>query len=187
MLIGYARVSTLDQDPALQIDALKSAGVERIFTDHASGAASSRPEFDAMMNQFRIGDTLVVWRLDRLGRSMKHLIELIAELERREVGLRSLNEQIDTSTANGRLIFHVMAALAEFERGLLAERTQAGLRAARTRGRVGGRPKALTPQAHKAVLDLRDQGLKVTAIAEALRVSRATVYRALDADRAQSS
>ncbi len=187
MLIGYARVSTLDQDPALQVDALKAAGVGRIFIDHASGVATSRPEFDLMMDHLRIGDTLVVWRLDRLGRSMKHLIELVSKLEHREVGLRSLNEQIDTTTANGRLIFHVMAALAEFERGLLAERTQAGLQAARARGRIGGRPKALTPQAHETVIDLRDQGLKVSEIAETLRVSRATVYRALDRGRGQDA
>lgn len=180
MLIGYARVSTTDQDPQLQIDALKQAGVDRLYTDHASGVATSRPQFDQMMETLRRGDTVMVWRLDRLGRSMKHLINLVADLEQRDVGLRSLNEDLDTTTANGRLIFHVMAALAEFERGLLSERTQAGLQAARARGRVGGRPKALTPRAQSAVLDMRDQGLKVSEIAESLRVSRATVYRALD-------
>ena len=135
MLIGYARVSTTDQDPQLQIDALKQAGVERLYTDHASGAATSRPQLDQMMETLRRGDTVMVWRLDRLGRSMKHLINLVADLEQRDVGLRSLNEDLDTTTANGRLIFHVMAALAEFERGLLSERTQAGLQAARARGR----------------------------------------------------
>lgn len=178
MLIGYARVSTTDQDPQLQIDALRAAGVERMFTDQASGTATSRPEFDKMLGQLRLGDTLVVWRLDRLGRSMKHLLELADELERSEVGLRSLNEQLDTTTANGRLIFHVMAALAEFERGLLSERTQAGLHAARRKGRVGGRPKALTDAARRTAIDLRDQGKTVTEISDTLRVSRATIYRA---------
>lgn len=179
MLIGYARVSTADQDPQLQIDALTAAGADRLFVDHASGATASRPEFDQMMQTIRRGDTVLVWRLDRLGRSMKHLIELVADFESREVGLRSLNEQLDTTTANGRLIFHVMAALAEFERGLLAERTRAGLQAAQRKGRVGGRPKALSPSASRAVLDMRNQGKTVAEIAETLRVSRATVYREL--------
>ena len=180
MLIGYARVSTTDQDPQLQIDALKAAGVERLFTDHASGAATSRPQFDQMMGTLRRGDTVMVWRLDRLGRSMKHLLELATLFEAQEVGLRSLNEQLDTTTANGRLIFHVMAALAEFERGLLSERTQAGLQAARNQGRVGGRPSALTPSARQAAVDLREQGRTVAEIAATLRVSRATVYRTLE-------
>lgn len=179
MLIGYARVSTADQDPQLQLDALSAAGVERLFTDHASGAATSRPQFDQMMQTLRRGDTVLVWRLDRLGRSMRHLLDLVAELEERDVGLRSLNEDLDTTTANGRLIFHVMAALAEFERGLLSERTQAGLSAARRKGRVGGRPKVLTPAALQTLMDLRNQGKSVSEIAEALRVSRATIYRAL--------
>ena len=179
MLIGYARVSTTDQDPQLQIDALRAAGVERLFTDHASGAATSRPQFDQLMQTLRRGDTVLVWRLDRLGRSMKHLLELVADFEDREVGLRSLNEQLDTTTANGRLVFHVMAALAEFERGLLTERTQAGLQAARRQGRVGGRPKALSPAAERTVIDLRNQGKTVAEIASTLRVSRATVYRQL--------
>ena len=177
MLIGYARVSTTDQDPQLQIDALKSAGVERLFTDHASGAATSRPQFDQMMATLRRGDIVLVWRLDRLGRSMKHLLELATLFEAQEVGLRSLNEQLDTTTANGRLIFHVMAALAEFERGLLTERTQAGLQAARKQGRVGGRPSALTPAARQTAIDLREQGKTIAEIAATLRVSRATVYR----------
>lgn len=187
MLIGYARVSTADQDPQLQIDALEAAGIDRLFTDHASGAATSRPAFDQMMQTLRPGDTVMVWRLDRLGRSMKHLLELVADFEAREVGLRSLNEQLDTTTANGRLIFHVMAALAEFERGLLAERTQAGLEVARKKGRLGGRPRALTAAAVQAVVDLRNDGKSVAAIAETLRVGRATVYRALnEADKTQA-
>lgn len=180
MLIGYARVSTTDQDPQLQLDALTKADCERIFTDHASGAATARPQLEKMLQQTRRGDTILVWRLDRLGRSMKHLIELVGELQDRGIGLRSLNEQIDTTTATGRLTFHIFSALAEFERGLLSERTQAGLQAARARGRVGGRPPALTPQARKAVVDLREKGKTVTDIAATLRVSRATVYRALE-------
>ena len=180
MLIGYARVSSADQDPQLQIDALKDAGVERLFTDHASGAATSRPQFDLMMQTLRRGDTVLVWRLDRLGRSMRHLLDLAAHFDQREVGLRSLNEDLDTTTANGRLIFHVMAALAEFERGLLSERTRAGLRAARDRGRVGGRPKALSSTASQALVDLRDQNKTIAEIASILRVSRATVYRELE-------
>lgn len=179
MLLGYARVSTTDQDPQLQIDALTAAGVDRLFVDHASGAAASRPQFDQMMETIRRGDTVLVWRLDRLGRSMKHLLELVADFELRDVGLRSLNEQLDTTTANGRLIFHVMAALAEFERGLLSERTRAGLQAAQRKGRMGGRPKALSPSAARAVIDLRNQGKTVAEIAQTLRVSRATVYREL--------
>lgn len=180
MLLGYARVSTTDQDPQLQLDALSKAECERVYTDHASGAATARPQLDEMLRHARSGDTIIVWRLDRLGRSMKHLIELVGELQDRGIGLRSLNEQIDTTTATGRLTFHIFSALAEFERGLLSERTRAGLQAARSRGRVGGRPKALTPQARKAVIDLREKGKTVTDIAATLRVSRATVYRALE-------
>lgn len=182
MLIGYARVSTLDQDPQLQLDALAAAGCERIFTDHASGAATARPELDRMLDVARDGDVIVVWRLDRLGRNMSHLLALIEQLAHRQIGFRSLTEQLDTTSATGRLIFHVMAALAEFERGLLSERTQAGLAAARARGRVGGRRPVLTPHAKRTVIDLRAQGQTVTQIAETLRVSRATVYRVLDAE-----
>ncbi len=185
MLLGYARVSTTDQNPQLQLDALNQTGCEKIYTDHASGAATARPKLDEMLHNARNGDSIIVWRLDRLGRSMKHLLDLTADLERRGIGLRSLNEQIDTTTANGRLIFHVMAALAEFERGLLSERTQAGLQAARAQGRVGGRPRALAPQAEQTVLDLRASGKTVTDIAATLKVSRATVYRALDDSRAE--
>lgn len=180
MLLGYARVSTNEQDPQLQLDALEQVGVDRIYTDHSSGAATARPQLDDMLRNARRGDTIVIWRLDRLGRSTKHLLELTADLDARGIGLRSLNEQIDTTTANGRLIFTLLAAISEFERQLLSERTSAGLQAARKRGRFGGRPRALTPQAEQAVLDLRDKGQTVTQIAATLRVSRATVYRALD-------
>jgi DNA invertase Pin-like site-specific DNA recombinase len=135
MLIGYARVSTLDQHLHLQEDALKKAGCERIFTDTASGAKSERPGLSQVLDALRSGDTLVVWKLDRLGRSLKHLVETVQALSEKEVGFRSLQESIDTTTSGGKLIFHIFAALAEFERDIIRERTNAGLAAARARGR----------------------------------------------------
>lgn len=159
MLVGYARVSTLDQNPALQIDALKGAGCEKLFVEKASGASRDRPELKGALDYVREGDTLVVWKLDRLARSLKQLIETVAMLEARGIGLRSLTESIDTTTAGGRLIFHIFGALAEFERTVIRERTKAGLTAARARGRVGGRPPKLSVddlKAAKALLgDLR--------------------------------
>src|SRR5512147_779059 len=146
MLIGYARVSTTDQTLDLQKDALQKAGCDKIFTDTASGAKVERTGLDEALNYVRPGDTLVVWRLDRLGRSLKHLIETITGLANREIGFKSLTEAIDTTTSGGKLIFHIFGALAEFERDIIRERTQAGLTAARARGRKGGRPKALTPK-----------------------------------------
>ena len=143
-LLGYARVSTNDQDAALQTRALSEAGCFRIFTDVMPGAAAHRPELDKLKDQLRPGDTLVVWRLDRLGRSLRHLIDSMNELGKQGVGFRSLTENIDTTSAGGRLIFHVFGALAEFERELIQERAQAGLAAARARGRHGGRPPLLT-------------------------------------------
>ena len=143
MLIGYARVSTHDQNLDLQKDALEKAGCEKIHVEKASGKSSNRPELEKAMNYLRKGDTLVVWRLDRLGRSMKHLIELITQLEEKGIGFRSLTEAMDTTTSGGKLIFHIFGALAEFERNLIQERTQAGLAAARARDRRGGRPYAL--------------------------------------------
>jgi DNA invertase Pin-like site-specific DNA recombinase len=143
MLIGYARVSTQDQTLNLQKDALAQAGCTRIFTDTASGAKTERKGLDEALNYVRTGDTLVVWRLDRLGRSLKDLIATMTELSERGIGFKSLTEQIDTTTSGGKLIFHIFGALAEFERNLIRERTQAGLSAARARGRKGGRPKAL--------------------------------------------
>jgi DNA invertase Pin-like site-specific DNA recombinase len=134
--LGYARVSTHAQDPQLQLDALNAAGVDRLYVDHISGVATRRPELDRLLDNARPGDTIVIWRLDRLGRSMKHLLDLIEDLERRNIALVSLNEQIDTTSANGRLILRLLAALAAFERDLLAERTKAGLGAARKQGRV---------------------------------------------------
>src|SRR3989441_2562990 len=144
MFIGYARVSTQDQTLNLQKDALEKIGCKEIFTDKISGAKSERKGLDQALSYVREGDTLVVWKLDRLGRSLKHLIETITTLNNRKIGFKSLTENIDTTTSGGKLIFHFFGALAEFERDLIRERTLAGLQAARARGRRGGRPKALT-------------------------------------------
>lgn len=149
MLIGYARVSTQDQTLDLQTDALKRAGCEKIFTDMASGAKSERPGLQEAMNHLRAGDMLVVWRLDRLGRSLKHLIATVTNLSDHGIGFKSLQENMDTTTSGGKLVFHIFGALAEFEREVIKERTNAGLRAARARGRFGGRPRpqARSPEA----------------------------------------
>lgn len=180
LTLGYARVSTAEQDAALQVDALQAAGCDRVFVETASGAKADRPELARVLEQLRAGDTLLIWRLDRLGRSMPELIKITNELAGRDVGLRSLQEHIDTSTAAGNLIFHVFAALAEFERALIRERTTAGLQAARARGRHGGRPVVLTPAkraAAQVMYDSREHS--VSAIATAVGVSRATLYRSL--------
>ena len=179
-LIGYARVSTEDQAHDLQLDELGQAGCERIFTDTASGTVEKRPELDRVLDHLRERDTLVVWRLDRLGRSIRHLIEVVTDLDRRGVGFRSLREGFDTTTPGGRLIFHVFAALAQFEAELVSERTKAGLAAARARGRKGGRKPALSPIGVGQAKAMYAGGeLSVTEIAETLGVSRATIYRAL--------
>jgi DNA invertase Pin-like site-specific DNA recombinase len=183
-LVGYARVSTIDQNPELQLDALEHAGCTRVFVDHASGAKTSRPQLDAALEYLRAGDTLCVWRLDRLGRSLPHLIQTAGELADRDIALRSLTEQIDTSSAGGRLIFHVFGALAEFERALIQERTHAGLAAARARGRKGGRRTVMTPQriaAARSMLAATDaEGRELHTyedVAKAIGVSRSTVVR----------
>ncbi len=178
--MGYARVSTTDQDPALQLDALKAAGCVKIFTDHASGALDRRPQLDRLLDQLRPGDTVVVWRLDRLGRSLRHLIALSEDLGEREVGLRSLQEALDTTTATGRMFFAVMGALAQFERDLISERTKAGLAAARARGRKGGRPPVMTSRKIAVAREMYAQGdCTVEEIAKTVGVSRKTVYRHL--------
>ena len=184
MNIGYARVSTGEQTLDLQGDALTAAGCESIYTDVISGTKETRPGLDEALSYIRKGDTLVVWRLDRLGRSLKHLIETVTELQGRGVGFRSLTEQIDTTTSGGKLIFHVFGALAEFERDLIQERTHAGLRAARARGRTGGRPKKLAdPKTMALARRLYDDGnTDVATICRTLGVSRATLYRALGRD-----
>ncbi len=178
MLIGYARVSTLDQTLALQRDALTHAGCERVFTDTASGSRSDRPGLHEALDFARSGDTLVVWRLDRLGRSLRHLIDTVFLLQERGIGFKSLQEQIDTTTSGGKLVFHVFGALAEFERDLIRERTQAGLTAARARGRLGGRPKALdAKKAQIAQALYNDKTNSIADICRTLRISRATLYR----------
>lgn len=181
MIIGYARVSTTDQDTALQIDALTAVGCERIYQESRSGASKERPELIRCIDAVRSGDTLVVWRLDRLGRSLKDLVQIVSALEENHVGFRSLTEAIDTTTAGGKLIFHVFAALAEFERSLIQERTKAGLKAARARGRKGGRPKALTQdQLRKASAMLLDPKMTKTEVAKHFGVSRITLNKSLD-------
>lgn len=179
MLIGYARVSTADQDVGLQNDALREAGCERVFADTASGSLPERPKLQRALEELRDGeDVLVVWRLDRLGRSLRHLIETVADLEKRQVGLRSLTEGIDTTTAAGRMVFHIFGALAEFERELIRERTQAGLAAARARGRSGGRPPVMTEQKIRLARQmLATESMTMHQIASALGVGRATLYR----------
>lgn len=180
MIVGYARVSTLEQNLELQRDALERAGCERIYEDHASGASTERPGWAQASDVLREGDTLVVWRLDRLGRSLKHLIDTINELDNRGVGFKSLTESIDTTTPGGRLVFHIFGALAEFERELIRERTRAGLAAARARGLKGGRPKKLTArQIASAQRLLEDRSHTVTEVAEVFGVARSTLYRAL--------
>lgn len=181
-LIGYARVSTQDQNTGMQIDALQGAGCEKVFTDKASGASADRPELESALNYLRDGDVLVVWRLDRLGRSLKHLVEVVADLETKGIGFRSLNESIDTTTAQGKLIFHIFAALAEFERDLIRERTKSGLAAARARGRKGGRKPSLSPKKVQVARQMYAQGDSTVAeIAKVLGVSRATIYRHMEA------
>jgi DNA invertase Pin-like site-specific DNA recombinase len=178
MLIGYARVSTSDQTLDLQKDALEKAGCSRIFTDTASGAKAERIGLDEAISYVRPGDTLVVWRLDRLGRSLPHLIETITGLNNRGIGFKSITEAIDTTTSGGKLIFHIFGALAEFEREIIRERTQAGLTAARARGRLGGRPKALTPKkAQMAKALYNDKNNTIDEICKTLNISRATLYR----------
>ncbi|NEG90602.1 recombinase family protein [Bifidobacterium aerophilum] len=182
MKIGYARVSTGEQDAALQHDALSAAGCERIFTDVASGAKASRPQLDRMLDQLRAGDIVVVWRLDRLGRSVQHLVELMNRFNAGGVQFVSLTETIDTSTPGGVLVFNVFAAMAQFERDLIRERTKAGLKAARARGRKGGRPPALKGPEKDEIRRLYDsRTLTVERIADLMGVSRSTVYRALEA------
>ena len=177
MLIGYARVSTNEQNLDLQRDALGKAGCERIYVEQASGSKSSRPELGKIIEMLREGDTLVVWRLDRLGRSLKHLIELVTELEESGIGFRSLTESMDTTTNNGKLIFHIFGALAEFERNLIRERTQAGLAAARARGRKGGRPPALDGKKREMAVKLyNSKEHSVREICQTMGISRPTLY-----------
>ncbi len=184
MLIGYARVSTRDQKPHLQRDALRTAGCERIYEETASGAKRDRPELTAALEFMRAGDNLAVWKLDRLARSTRQLLETVETLEHRGIGLRILTQNIDTTNAGGRLIFTVFSAIAEFERDIIRERTCAGLAAARARGRMGGRPRALTEKDLKqAKALLTDPEITVADVAHRLGVSPSTLYRYLPAAR----
>jgi len=183
MKFGYARVSTHEQILDLQIDALKAAGCERIYQEKASGSKAERPELIRMLDQLRTGDTVVIWKLDRLGRSLAHLIKLVSDLEEQGVGLLSLNDPIDTTTPQGRLVFRIFASLAEFERDVIRERTMAGVASARRRGRLLGRPKGLTKQSEqKARLAeslYKDQNFSVEQIAHELHISKTTLYKYL--------
>ena len=177
MLIGYSSVSTFDQNTDLQKDALDKAGCEKIFNDTISGTVSQRPGLTKAKEILRRGDTLVVWRLDRLGRSLKDLIDWMNYLDTEGIALKSLQESIDTSTATGKLVFHVFGALAEFERNLILERTQAGLSAARARGRLGGRPKSLNDDKKQVVTDLyNERKHPVKKICEMMNISKPTLY-----------
>lgn len=178
MLIGYARVSTQDQNLDLQLDALDKAGCEKVFTDKVTGANATRPGLDEALSHLRHDDTLVVYKLDRLGRSIRHLIDTFQALEKRGIGFKSLQEAIDTTTPGGKLVFHIFCALAEFERDLIRERTQAGLSSARARGRKGGRPKALSKkQEQQAKVLLKDASVSIGEICKTLKISRSTLYR----------
>lgn len=183
MLIGYARVSTSNQNLDLQIDALQKAGCEKIFQDQMSGSLINRPALDLLLKEIRKGDVLVIWKLDRLGRSFKDLINLVNSLLDKEIGLKSLNDPIDTTTPQGRLILNIFGSLAEFERELIKERTIAGLEAARARGKKGGRPRGLSKKAmataHSAELLYKEGRLSVSEICEQLTITRATLYKYL--------
>lgn len=180
MKIGYARVSTKDQNLDMQIDDLKKIGCEKIFTDKISGAKKDRPGLDEALNYVRKGDVLVVWKLDRAGRSLKHLIELVNLLNEQEVGFVSIKENIDTTTSTGKLMFHIFASLAEFERDIIRERTEAGLAAARARGKVGGRPKLMDDRKlAMAKSMMADKSIPIKNICSTLGVSKSTLYKYL--------
>ena len=177
MLIGYARISTLSQNLDLQKDALEKAGCKKIYVEQMSGSSRIRPELEKTLEMLRNGDTLVVWRLDRLGRSLKHLIELISKLEQREIGFKSLMESMDTTTSGGKLIFHIFGALAEFEHNLIKERTSAGLAAARARGRNGGRPLKLDEKKRELAIKLyNERERSIKEICQIMGISRPTLY-----------
>jgi DNA invertase Pin-like site-specific DNA recombinase len=181
MLLGYARVSTDDQNLDLQRDALRVAGCERIFEDRLSGAKAARPGLTQLLDVARMGDLVVVWRLDRLGRSLHDLIVMARQLEEAGIGLMSLQEKIDTSSSGGRLIFHMFGALAEFERHVIRERTQAGLNAARARGRKGGRPKLLDPAKRQLAVKLYEERQHtIVEICRMMGISKPTLYSYLD-------
>lgn len=181
MLIGYARVSTHDQNLTLQLDALEKAGCEKIFEEKVGGTKADRPELTRTLDTLRRGDTLIVWKLDRLGRSMKQLVDLINTLHEKDIHFRSVTDSIDTSTSSGRFFFHVMASLAEMERELLIERTRAGLEVARKLGRKGGRKRKMTENKIKSAKHLLNSGMPPRDVAKSLGVSVPTLYRWLPA------
>ena len=186
MLIGYARVSTKDQNATLQTDALKQAGCEKIFEDKITGKHLNREGLEKALDMLRTGDTLVVWRLDRLARSLKDLITLINQLEENKIGFKSITESIDTTTPSGRLIFHIFGALAEFERNLIRERTMAGLEVARARGRKGGRRPKLSDKQKSLVLKLHKDGKhSIKDICQMLNISKQTLYNYIGKSRAE--
>jgi len=180
MKVGYARVSTADQYLRMQEDVLKHAGCDEIFTDIISGVKSQRPGLDEVLNYLREGDTLIVWKLDRLGRSIQHLIHTVTCLMDKKIGFESLQENIDTSTSGGKLIFHIFSALAEFERDLIQERTQAGLKAARARGKMGGRPPLLDNRQINRMVEMYDEQKNTVAeICKIYNISRPSFYNYL--------
>jgi DNA invertase Pin-like site-specific DNA recombinase len=186
MLVGYARVSTEDQHLHLQIDALKAHGCEKIFSDQRSGKDTDRPGLKAALEFLREGDTLVVWKLDRLGRSLQDLIQIVNQLRERGIGFKSLQENMDTTSPGGKLIFHIFGALAEFEREIIRERTMAGLQAARARGRLGGRPRKLDKNKAKMVRELYNSGeYSVQQICQEFGISRQTLYNYLQREGAR--
>ncbi len=179
MKIGYARVSTNDQDTQLQIDALKAIGCDRIYQEKQSGTKKNRPELQQCLKSLRDGDILIVWKLDRLGRSLQHLIEVVSELEGRQIGFQSLTENIDTTSPTGKLIFHIFGSLAEFERGLIRERVKAGLEVAKKRGKKFGRPDALNDKAKEMAFAMFNGGALKIDIAKHFGVTRQTIYTLL--------
>nr|WP_289109126.1 recombinase family protein [uncultured Halomonas sp.] len=180
MIIGYARVSTQDQNPELQVDALEKAGAEQVFQEKFTGTLRERPELSQCLRMLRQGDVLVVWKLDRLARSLKDLVEIVQDLQDRGIGFKSLTESIDTTSSGGRLVFHIFGALAEFERDLIRERTMAGLEAARARGRKGGRKPSLSEtDTQKAAAMLLDPKITKTEVAQHFGVSRTTLNASL--------
>lgn len=180
MLVGYGRVSTQDQNAELQEDALRAAGCDRLFIEKVSSGKKDRPHLAAALDYVREGDTLVVWRLDRLARSLHQLIETVEDLEKRGIALKSITEAIDTGTPGGRLVFHIFGSIAEFERAIIRERTKAGLVAAKARGRSGGRPAKLVGERAEHARNLLGSGSSVSAVARSMGVSRAAVHRAME-------
>ena len=181
MIVGYARVSTQDQNPELQLDALKAAGCEEVFQERVTGKLRERPGLTQCLRMLRKGDTLIVWKLDRLARSLKDLVEIIDDLNERAIGFKSLTESIDTTSSGGRLVFHIFGALAEFEHSLIKERTLAGLKAARARGRKGGRKRAMTnSDVKKALAMLSDSSITKKEVAQHFRISRVTLNASLN-------